>query len=99
LSRNRDRGQRAAPSRPSPLDDARNELFGHIHRCGVMKASREQQLEWMTDTIEFLGERFPSLTPKDLKELETIGMRFCSPVISNAEAVETAEAQQEPAAA
>ncbi|HEX8317406.1 hypothetical protein [Longimicrobium sp.] len=64
-----------------------------------MKASREQQLEWMTDTIEFLGERFSSLTPKDLKELENIGMRFCSPVISNAEAVETAEAQQEPAAA
>jgi hypothetical protein len=64
-----------------------------------MQASPEQQKEWMTDTIEFLGERFSSLTPKDLKELETIGMRFCSPVISNAEAAVAAQAQQEPAAA
>lgn len=99
MSRNRDRGHRAAPSRPTPLDDARNELFGHIHRCGVMQASHEQQKEWMTDTIEFLGERYSSLTPKDLKDLETIGLRFCSPVISNAPADESADAQQEPAAA
>ncbi len=99
MSRNRDRNRPV--SRPSALDDARNELFGHIHRCGVMRATREQQEEWMKDTIEFLGERFSSLTPKELEELGVIGMRFCSPVIANADAASAseAEAEQEPAAA
>ena len=89
MSRNRDRNR---PSRPTALDEARNELFGHIHRCGVMKATREQQEEWMKDTIEFLGERHPALTDRELKELATIGMRFCSPVIANADAASASEA-------
>jgi hypothetical protein len=83
------------------MDEARNELFGHIHRCGVMQATREQQEEWMKDTIQFLGERHAGLTERELKELATIGMRFCSPVIANADAASASEAvaQQESAAA
>jgi hypothetical protein len=98
LSRNRDRNK---SSRPTAMDEARNELFGHIHRCGVMQATREQQEEWMKDTIQFLGERHPGLTERELKELATIGMRFCSPVIANADAASASEAvaQQETAAA
>lgn len=87
MSRNRDRerDRRSAPtSRPTALDEARNELFSHIHRCGVLGATEEQQTEWMKETIEFLAERYPSLKEKELKELEGIGMRFCRPVISNA---------------
>ncbi|HEX2204818.1 MAG TPA: hypothetical protein VHG91_16030 [Longimicrobium sp.] len=86
MSRNRDRDRdrdRKKPARPSELDDARNELFSHIHRCGVMSATEEQQEEWMKDTVEFLGERYPSLTPTELKDLEAIGLRFCRPVIAN----------------
>jgi hypothetical protein len=102
LSRNRERNRPVA-GRTSNVDEARNELFGHIHRCGVMRATREQQEEWMKDTVEFLGERYPALSPKDLEELGVIGMRFCSPVIANADAAsaseEEAEAEQEPAAA
>lgn len=98
MSRNRDRNK---SSRPTALDEARNELFGHIHRCGVMQATREQQEEWMKDTIQFLGERYPALNERELKELATIGMRFCSPVIANADAASASEAvpQQESAAA
>lgn len=98
MSRNRDRNK---SSRPTAMDEARNELFGHIHRCGVMQATREQQEEWMKDTIQFLGERHPGLTERELKELATIGMRFCSPVIANADAASASEAvaQQETAAA
>ncbi|MBW3572401.1 MAG: hypothetical protein KY467_14965 [Gemmatimonadetes bacterium] len=98
MSRNRDRNK---SSRPTALDEARNELFGHIHRCGVMQATREQQEEWMTDTIQFLGERHTALTERELKELAAIGMRFCSPVIANADAASASEAvaQQETAAA
>ncbi|HEX6371688.1 MAG TPA: hypothetical protein VF006_22395 [Longimicrobium sp.] len=98
MSRNRDRNK---SSRPTAMDEARNELFGHIHRCGVMQATREQQEEWMKDTIQFLGERHPGLTERELKELATIGMRFCSPVIANTDAASASEAvaQQETAAA
>lgn len=83
------------------MDEARNELFGHIHRCGVMQATSEQQAEWMKDTIEFLQERYPALKERELKELESIGMRFCSPVIANAGAASAPEAgvEQESAAA
>ena len=87
MSRNRDRDRdrdRRAPSRPTALDEARNELFSHIHRCGVLSATEEQQVEWMKDTVEFLSERYPSLKEKELKELEGIGLRFCRPVIVNA---------------
>jgi len=66
------------------LDEARNELFSHIHRCGVLSATDEQQVEWMKDTVEFLSERYPSLKEKEIKELEGIGLRFCRPVIVNA---------------
>jgi hypothetical protein len=71
------------------VDDARNELFSHINRCGVMRAEEEQQLEWMRDTIEFMGERYPSLSKKQLEELEAIGLRFCRPVM----ATQAAEAE------
>jgi hypothetical protein len=92
LSRNRERDRdRKAPSRPTALDEARNELFSHIHRCGVLSASEDQQVEWMKDTVEFLSERYPSLKEKELKELEGIGLRFCRPVIVNAPAAAEAE--------
>jgi len=92
LSRNRDRERDRKPSRPTALDEARNELFSHIHRCGVLQATEEQQVEWMKDTVEFLHERYPALKEKELKELEGIGLRFCRPVIVNAPAPEPAEA-------
>lgn len=94
MSRNRERDRdRKAPSRPTALDEARNELFSHIHRCGVLSASEEQQVEWMKDTVEFLSERYPSLKEKELKELEGIGLRFCRPVIVNAPAAAEPEAE------
>jgi hypothetical protein len=87
LSRNRDRDRErrntGGSSRPTVLDEARNELFSHIHRCGVLQATEEQQVEWLTDTIDFLHERYPSLTEADRKNLSDIGLRFCRPVIAN----------------
>lgn len=93
MSRNRDRERdRNRKPRTSDLDDARNELFSLIHRCGVLRASDEQQLEWMKDTIEFLGERYPALKAEELKELETVGLRFCRPVINSPSASAEADA-------
>jgi len=63
------------------LDRARDELFSHINRCGVLEASDEQQKEWMDDTLKFLEERYPDLSGKELQELEQVGLRYCKPVI------------------
>jgi hypothetical protein len=79
------RKKKSAPSRgPSELEQARNDLFGHIHRCGVLRATEEQQEEWMNDTLEYLAECYPSLGDEELQDLKTIGLRFCRPVIDNA---------------
>lgn len=63
------------------FDRARDELFSHIHRCGVLGATEEHQVEWINDTIEYIGERYTELASEDLDELKQIGMRFCRPVI------------------
>ena len=63
------------------LDRARDELFSHINRCGVLDATDEQQQEWMDDTMKFLEERYPDLSQPELVQLEQLGMRYCKPVI------------------
>lgn len=77
------------------FDRARDELFSHIHRCGVLRAAHEQQIEWMTDTVEYMAECFPTLTREDLGELRTIGLRFCSPVVDNVPEAEVPAVQEE----
>ena len=87
------------------MDRARDELFSHIHRCGVLQASSDDQGAWMTETIEYLAERYPDLAEGDLGDLKTVGLRFCQPVISRlkttvtedvAVEVPVAEAEGEP---
>ncbi len=73
---------------------ARDELLSHIHRCGVLKASPEQQALWLDDTMQYMAERYTQLSPKDLEELHTIGKRFCEPVIFRGETT----SDEEPAA-
>lgn len=73
------------------LDQARDELFSYIHRCGVLRATPEDQIEWMNDTIAYLGECFPSLSREQLGELQAIGLRFCRPVIDNVQVDSTGD--------
>ncbi len=63
------------------FDRARDELFSHIHRCDVIGANEEQQVEWMDDTLRFMADRYPDLTERELDQLRTLGLRFCQPVI------------------
>lgn len=63
------------------FDRARDELFSHIQRCGVLEATKEQQDEWMRDTIGYMRERYPDLSEEQLDELEKLGKRYCQPVI------------------
>ena len=64
-------------------DRARDELFSHINRCGVLQAGPEDQKQWMDETIEYVGERYPDLTEADLRELHGVGNRFCKPAIAH----------------
>ena len=63
------------------FDIARDELMSHIHRCGVLKASEEQQKEWLDDTIQYMSERYTGLPAEQIEQLLEIGRRFCQPVI------------------
>ena len=70
-------------SKEKLLDRARDELFSHVHRCGVLEAAEEDQRTWMDETIDYIGERYPDLTEADLKSLHQIGVRFCKPAIAH----------------
>ena len=70
-------------SKEKLMDRARDELFSHINRCGVLQAAEDDQKHWMDETIEYLGERYPDLADTDLGQLYEIGMRFCKPAISH----------------
>ncbi len=63
-------------------DRARDELFSHINRCGVLKAAHEHQEQWLGETMEYLGDRYPDLDDADLRDLYRVGMAFCRPAIS-----------------
>lgn len=69
----------------TPFEQARDELFQHIIRCGVLQAAREHQLEWFDDTMGYIEDRYPELKDSELAELKTLGLRFCEPPKSTTE--------------
>ena len=76
------------------LNRARDELFSHINRCGVLQAEDDDQQHWMDETIDYLAERYPDLTDAELQELYNVGMRFCQPAIPHGRKGETASAEE-----
>jgi hypothetical protein len=66
---------------------ARDELFSHVLRCGVIDALPEHQKDWFDDTMLYLADRYDTLSAEDLAQLRTLGERFCQPVQRKAEAV------------
>ena len=78
---------------------ARDELFSHINRCGVLSATDDDRTAWMTETIDYIGERYPDLVDPDLRELHEVGIRFCQPAINNVPAVVESETAVETAVA
>jgi hypothetical protein len=59
---------------------ARDELFSHILRCGVIEALPEHQKEWFDDTMAYIAERYEDLSEAELAQLRTLGERYCQPV-------------------
>ncbi len=83
----RNSGRRyAAPVEPSPFEQARDELFQHIMRCGVVGAEPEHVEEWFAETIKYMSERFPELSEQQIAELKTLGLRFAQPPKARSEA-------------
>ena len=63
---------RRAPTVASTFDQARDELFSHILRCGVIEALPEHQKEWFDDTMQYLTERYEDLTEVELNSLREL---------------------------
>ena len=71
----------------APIDEARDELFQHIMKCGVIGAASEDQKEWFDATMTYFTERYPELTQLELTQLRTQGERFAQPMKSAKQAV------------
>ncbi len=85
---------RTSSNMPTVLDQARDELFSHILRCGVLEAAPEHQKEWMDDTMQYIADRYPDMGKDELAQVRTLGERFCRPVVKHTSAVDAAEAVQ-----
>jgi hypothetical protein len=71
---------------------ARDEMFSHILRCGVIDALPEHQKDWFDDTMLYLADRYDDLTEDELTQLRQLGERFSQPVQRKVETVETGAA-------
>ncbi len=69
---------------PTTFDQARDELFSHILRCGVLEAAPEHQREWMDDTMQYIADRYTELTDEERTQVRVLGERFCQPVVRRA---------------
>ena len=68
--------RRTVSAPPSPLEQARDEMFQHIMRCGVVGADPAHQAEWFNETMAYLADRYHELAPADIADLRTMGERF-----------------------
>jgi hypothetical protein len=75
------------PATPTVFDQARDELFSHILRCGVLEATPEHRKEWFDDTMLYLADRYDELNERELEELRKLGERYCQPVVTRPTAV------------
>ncbi len=70
---------RTKSAEPTPFEQARDEMFQHIMRCGVIGSDPEHQGEWFNETMSYLSERYHELSPDEMNDLRTLGERFVQP--------------------
>ena len=78
MAKQKNRSSRT-PVAPTPFEEARDELFQHIMRCGVVESPLEYQGDWFNETMQYMTERFPELSVDQLGELRKLGERFAQP--------------------
>jgi hypothetical protein len=71
---------------------ARDEMFSHILRCGVIDALPEHQKDWFDDTMLYLADRYEDLGKEELEQLRVLGERFSQPVQRKPETAATGAA-------
>ena len=76
---------------PTAQDQARDELFSHILRCGVLEAAPEHQKEWIDDTMQYIADRYTDLNESQLAQVRILGERFCQPVVRRTPSIRTDE--------
>jgi hypothetical protein len=79
MSKEKNRYARSAAPVATPFEEARDEMFQHIMKCGVIGAASEDQKEWFDGTMSYLAERYHELNPKQIAELRILGERFSQP--------------------
>jgi hypothetical protein len=79
MAKQKNRTMKKAPVAISPFEEARDELFQHIMRCGVVGSDPEHQQEWFVETMTYMTDRYPELAPKQIEELRKLGERFAHP--------------------
>lgn len=89
------RPNRQHKASPQVFEQARNELFSHILRCGVLEAAVEHQKEWFDDTMDYLADRYEALADDQLDGLRLLGEQYCRPVIRRAEGNDKAVSESE----
>lgn len=71
--------RRGPAAEPTPFEQARDEMFQHVMRCGVVGAAAEHQKEWFDETMAYLAERYHELSGTEVAELRAMGERFVQP--------------------
>ena len=79
MSKQKPRYSRSAPAAVTPFEEARDEMFQHIMKCGVIGAHPDDQKEWFDATMAYLTERYHELNQKQIAELRVLGERFSQP--------------------
>lgn len=63
----------------APFEDARDEMFQHVMKCGVIGAAAEDQKEWFDSTMTYLADRYHELSEEEVAQLRVLGERFIQP--------------------
>src|SRR6476619_4839797 len=84
--------RRREVAEPTVFEQARDEMFQHVMRCGVIGAEPMHQIEWFDETMRYLGERYHELSDSELKDLRTLGERFAAPPKAKTPEVDAASA-------
>jgi hypothetical protein len=79
MSKQKPRFNRSAPQVATPFEEARDEMFQHVMKCGVIGATPDDQKDWFDATMTYLAERYHELKPNQISELRVLGERFCQP--------------------
>jgi len=79
MSKEKPRYTRSATPAATPFEEARDEMFQHVMKCGVIGAAPEDQKDWFDGTMTYLAERYHELSPKQIAELRVLGERFSQP--------------------